>query len=619
MDDVANKHKTRIAKSTLKMSDAGALVMGGQTKDEARAHLKKMGHSDAEIAKLEESISEEFESDNHKVEHDKMGHVTITHKPSGKSVYLQGDDATEFRRSMNRMKTNKVHADKIDHSLSNYHDVMKESEEIGCDAQVDKYAKDIHQADIDQHKAKLAGVDCIVADKSDADIGKNEAVLEEDLTKGKDMRHVKDGRVYPTKMFHGTRLANNFIHDNPKYKVLHHHEASDLVHLIHKDEIGKEISEEFMMEGLDEAIDYKMAAEHRGLLAAHTKLLKQHEGEPSIAAFHAKQMAYHANELAKHHSSRSELHLGESLDEKEEGDFGYISFSHNGKQAEIYAKNKSEAHKKALDLFKPPKSKAHMVHTHLAERPDGSEVVHAATESLDEALKVGDEVRVNATTNYMHGKVGIINALNHAGHQHYVNFHDDKGKLTAALHFPESSLVKESLDENIEARYSDEDREKLYKHSTAYHKGENAVLGLAQSPEGHLHPDIPKHLEKMAQHKKAYIDIKNRYAPKGKSIKEEEMPKSTLINDIKQKNENAAPTIKNMLLAKVGQYVSNIKKSIAKESFLGENFAIKQAIIDHGNQMQEKLAKDGYKGSREHEDDQDVMDSLQKDLKNSKK
>jgi hypothetical protein len=144
-------------------------------------------------------------------------------------------------------------------------------------------------------------------------------------------------------------------------------------------------------------------------------------------------------------------------------------------------------------------------------------------------------------------------------------------------------------------------------------------LGLAQSPEGHLHPDIPKHLEKMAQHKKAYIDIKNRYAPKGKSIKEEEMPKSTLINDIKQKNENAAPTIKNMLLAKVGQYVSNIKKSIAKESFLGENFAIKQAIIDHGNQMQEKLAKDGYKGSREHEDDQDVMDSLQKDLKNSKK
>lgn len=56
MDDVANKHKTKIAKQTLKYSDAGAMIMGGMSKDEAREHLKKMGHSEQDISKMEESV-----------------------------------------------------------------------------------------------------------------------------------------------------------------------------------------------------------------------------------------------------------------------------------------------------------------------------------------------------------------------------------------------------------------------------------------------------------------------------------------------------------------------------------------------------------------------------------
>ena len=38
---VFDKHQVKIAKSTLKMSDAGARVMGGMTKDEARKVLVK--------------------------------------------------------------------------------------------------------------------------------------------------------------------------------------------------------------------------------------------------------------------------------------------------------------------------------------------------------------------------------------------------------------------------------------------------------------------------------------------------------------------------------------------------------------------------------------------------
>ena len=38
---VPEKHQLKIAKDTLKMSDAGALIMGGMTKDEARKILAR--------------------------------------------------------------------------------------------------------------------------------------------------------------------------------------------------------------------------------------------------------------------------------------------------------------------------------------------------------------------------------------------------------------------------------------------------------------------------------------------------------------------------------------------------------------------------------------------------
>lgn len=43
MNDVVLKHQIKIAKSTLKMSDVGARIMGGMTKEEARNLLRKHG------------------------------------------------------------------------------------------------------------------------------------------------------------------------------------------------------------------------------------------------------------------------------------------------------------------------------------------------------------------------------------------------------------------------------------------------------------------------------------------------------------------------------------------------------------------------------------------------
>ena len=43
MEDVARKHQLKIARDTLRMSDVGALIMGGMTKEEARDFLRKYG------------------------------------------------------------------------------------------------------------------------------------------------------------------------------------------------------------------------------------------------------------------------------------------------------------------------------------------------------------------------------------------------------------------------------------------------------------------------------------------------------------------------------------------------------------------------------------------------
>ena len=49
------KHQLAIAKSTLRMSTGGALIMGGMNHDEARAFLRSQGWSDERIKRLEDS------------------------------------------------------------------------------------------------------------------------------------------------------------------------------------------------------------------------------------------------------------------------------------------------------------------------------------------------------------------------------------------------------------------------------------------------------------------------------------------------------------------------------------------------------------------------------------
>lgn len=59
---------------------------------------------------------------------------------------------------------------------------------------------------------------------------------------------------------------------------------------------------------------------------------------------------------------------------------GYKAF-YNGKEKDIYAETSYEAQQKAIDHFKPPKSKKHMVHVGLCEKDvdengKGTQVIH---------------------------------------------------------------------------------------------------------------------------------------------------------------------------------------------------------------------------------------------------
>ena len=57
---------------------------------------------------------------------------------------------------------------------------------------------------------------------------------------------------------------------------------------------------------------------------------------------------------------------------------GYVAFGHDGRRTEIFASSSYEAHRKALDYFKPPKTKKHLVSVHLAQK-DGKDVINTAT------------------------------------------------------------------------------------------------------------------------------------------------------------------------------------------------------------------------------------------------
>jgi hypothetical protein len=80
-----------------------------------------------------------------------------------------------------------------------------------------------------------------------------------------------------------------------------------------------------------------------------------------------------------------------------DGKYGYIAF-YNGKELEVWADSALDAQQLAVKTFKPPKSKAHMVHTHLAQM-DGKAVLHVPTESFEVADRLilrADEVLADA-------------------------------------------------------------------------------------------------------------------------------------------------------------------------------------------------------------------------------
>ncbi len=68
------------------------------------------------------------------------------------------------------------------------------------------------------------------------------------------------------------------------------------------------------------------------------------------------------------------------INEKKQGDSGYVCFSHKSERFELYAANLGQAAELARAHCKPPKSKRHLVSVHLAEDKEGKVVIHTAVD-----------------------------------------------------------------------------------------------------------------------------------------------------------------------------------------------------------------------------------------------
>lgn len=73
---------------------------------------------------LKESFDDNTFGD-YKINYDRQGNVEIVRTTDNAYVYIRGDEATEFRRNMNRMKTNRVPEIKVAHYISAYDEVMQ--------------------------------------------------------------------------------------------------------------------------------------------------------------------------------------------------------------------------------------------------------------------------------------------------------------------------------------------------------------------------------------------------------------------------------------------------------------------------------------------------------------
>lgn len=155
------KHQLKIAKKTLKMNDVGANIMGGMNKEEARDFLKKIGYSDKEIEKLEESKKIKGYKNTKPEIGDKVELKVkdggITHGTKGE-VYEVSDDKTKFKLKDDYGNKNDKWYDVKDFKNATINRINEgKEEEINSEKEFRQYAnvllKKAHGEDFDEDKA----------------------------------------------------------------------------------------------------------------------------------------------------------------------------------------------------------------------------------------------------------------------------------------------------------------------------------------------------------------------------------------------------------------------------------------------------------------------------------
>lgn len=441
--DVFHHHQTLVAKKTLRMPDAMVGVLGGQTKEEAREHLKKMGWTKKQIHDHEHSINEESEHGHQVGDTVNYFHGTRGHIRQGKII---AHDPTH----VTIRPVNSPYSYKIAHK-----DVLKEDTMLN-EAKLFPHLDD----SADSHKMRMVHA-LTTYDRKQAEAHKKNPRRNHNPYAIGHYLHAADAAHEEMKK--GTSPAeavnNNFVGHlaDHLHKQLGTGDTSTDTkrRALFKEHSGSEKRlnpDGSYKAGLKVTVDGKPGEiSHVHHSPEHPKYPHSYKVTDLSAKDPYKQTRLRGNTFISHHDIKP---VNESVEQLHE--HGYVGFDHKGNRHEVEAPTSYAAHQMIIAKAKTPKSQQHKVHASLAEldTPEGrKQYYHTASESVEQL----NELKKSTLKSYI-GKAAKDIRQQERG------LHRDM----EAANRTKSLLRAKRYDRNID---------------TAIHKGDKRIEGIARATE----------------------------------------------------------------------------------------------------------------------------------------
>lgn len=500
--DVFHHHQTLVAKKTLRMPDAMVNVLGGQTKEEAREHLKKMGWTKKQIHDHEHAVNEEYDypdpgpSHPHQVGdtvnyfHGTRGHIRqgkiIAHDPthvtirpvnSPYSYKIAHKDVLKEDTMLNEAKlfphlddSADSHKMRMVHALTTYDRKQADAHKKNPRRYHNPYAIGhyLHAADA-AHEEMKKGTSPAEAVNNNF-VGHLADHLHKQLGTGDTSTDTKRRALFKEHSGSEKRLNPDGSY-KAGLKVTVDGKPGEISHVHHSQEHPK-YPHSYKVTDLSANDPYKQTRlrgntfiSHHDIKPVNEAVEPAKEGESEIERAWREKRERDLDKLRAKtfkidwvhrdpYTGRRKPRLEESSEQLQE--HGYVGFDHKGNRHEVEAPTSYAAHQMIIAKAKTPKSQQHKVHASLAEldTPEGrKQYYHTASESVEQL----NELKKSTLKSYI-GKAAKDIRQQERG------LHRDM----EAANRTKSLLRAKRYDRNID---------------TAIHKGDKRIEGIARATE----------------------------------------------------------------------------------------------------------------------------------------